>query len=107
MMFFPALLILCLIVLGASFRARIFPKIRVSSSSSIRCDVDDDSGAPSDTTIDDPMTFDSVMLSEGPAKAFFLGDCSSLSRLELNEYVLALEKINPTEDPAYSSKLNG
>ena len=30
-----------------------------------------------------------------------------MTRSEVNEYVLALEKMNPTEDPAYSSLLNG
>jgi hypothetical protein len=30
-----------------------------------------------------------------------------LTRGEINEYVLALERINPTQDPAYSKLLNG
>lgn len=99
-MLFRGLLLSLVFVWATAFRAT-FPRSRVSARSCI------DDGAPSDTTIDDPMTFDSVMMSDGPGKAFLLGDCTSLSRLELNEYVLALEKLNPTDEPAYSSKLNG
>ena len=31
----------------------------------------------------------------------------SYSRTQLNEYVLALEKVNPTSDPAKAALLNG
>jgi len=40
-------------------------------------------------------------------KDLVLTEKSSLSRSELNEYVLQLEKLNPTEDPALSPLLNG
>jgi len=42
------------------------------------------------------------------AKDILLSDGGSgLSKAELNEYILKLEKLNPTEDPALSPLLNG
>jgi len=42
------------------------------------------------------------------AKEVLLGtSVSGLSKAELNEYILKLEKLNPTEDPALSPLLNG
>ena len=40
-------------------------------------------------------------------KDLVLTEKNSLSRSELNEYILQLEKLNPTEDPALSPLLNG
>lgn len=40
-------------------------------------------------------------------KDLLLSTTSMLTRGEINEYVLALERINPTQDPAYSKLLNG
>ena len=40
-------------------------------------------------------------------KDLVLTEKKSLSRSELNEYILQLEKLNPTEDPALSPLLNG
>lgn len=40
-------------------------------------------------------------------KNLVLTEKNSLSRSELNEYILQLEKLNPTEDPALSPLLNG
>lgn len=60
------------------------------------------SDAPSDTgTIYD----DSMMTNKSP-KGALMGDIT-LSRFELNEVILELEKKNPTADPARSDLLNG
>ena len=40
-------------------------------------------------------------------KDLVLTEKNSLSRSELNEYILQLERLNPTEDPALSPLLNG
>lgn len=40
-------------------------------------------------------------------KASLLADVCSYSRTQMNEYVLALEKINPTAEPASAPLLNG
>lgn len=40
-------------------------------------------------------------------KEFLLDGTSALTRSEINEYVLSLEKMNPTAEPAYSKLLNG
>lgn len=40
-------------------------------------------------------------------KASLLADVCSYSRTQMNEYVLALEKINPTAEPASAALLNG
>ena len=42
-----------------------------------------------------------------PIKDFLLDGTSALSRAEINEYVLSLEKENPTKEPASSKLLNG
>jgi len=62
---------------------------------------------PSDVEQLDPVQTYDAIFSESPPKAFLLGDCKRLSRSEVNEYVLALEKANPVADPAYSNLLNG
>ena len=57
--------------------------------------------APSDTS------YEAVSLTNFKSpKSALMGD-SSLSRSELNELILELEKKNPTADPARSEKLNG
>merc|ERR1712146_234546 len=66
----------------------------------------DSDDAPSDMDSSMEAEFDAITL-ESPPKSFLLKDAKSLSRFEMNEYVLALEKVNPTEDPAYSKLLNG
>ena len=71
-----------------------------------RLPMSDSDDAPSDMDSSMEAEFDAIMM-ESPPKSFLLGDSKSLSRSEVNEYVLALEKMNPTEDPAYSSLLNG
>eukprot|EP00596_Hydrurales_sp_CCMP1899_P005977 CAMPEP_0119034586 /NCGR_PEP_ID=MMETSP1177-20130426/1576_1 /TAXON_ID=2985 /ORGANISM="Ochromonas sp, Strain CCMP1899" /LENGTH=208 /DNA_ID=CAMNT_0006992111 /DNA_START=149 /DNA_END=775 /DNA_ORIENTATION=+ len=48
-----------------------------------------------------------VMQAEADAKSSLLSDIGSYSRLQMNEYVLALEKINPTFEPATAALLNG
>lgn len=67
---------------------------------------DDADDAPSDMDVSLEAEYEAIEF-ESPPKAFLLGDSSTMTRSEVNEYVLALEKINPTEDPAYSSLLNG
>eukprot|EP01038_Epipyxis_sp_PR26KG_P014180 gene14180-19028_t len=44
---------------------------------------------------------------EKSAKEALKGGCSGLSRAEVNEYVVELEKKNPTTNPANSSLVNG
>lgn len=58
------------------------------------------SDAPSDTS------YDAALTTLKSPKSALLGD-STLSRFELNELVLELEKKNPTADPAKSELLNG
>ena len=41
------------------------------------------------------------------AKSSLLSDISAYSRTQMNEYVLALEKVNPTQEPAKAALLNG
>lgn len=41
------------------------------------------------------------------AKASLLSDICAFSRTQMNEYVLALEKVNPTQEPARAALLNG
>eukprot|EP01040_Poterioochromonas_malhamensis_P005289 gene5289-5672_t len=41
------------------------------------------------------------------AKDLLISDCKGLTRGEINEFVLQLEKQNPTSDPAYSPLVNG
>lgn len=41
------------------------------------------------------------------AKASLLADVCAYSRTQMNEYVLALEKVNPTAEPATAALLNG
>lgn len=94
------LLLACMACLASSFvgiNSRIMRGVKLSMS---------DDEAPSDTDSSSEAEFDALMM-ESPPKSFLLGDSKSLSRSEVNEYVLALEKMNPTEDPAYSSLLNG
>ena len=58
------------------------------------------SDAPSDTS------YDAALSNVKSPKSALMGD-SSLSRSELNELILELEKKNPTSNPANSDKLNG
>merc|ERR1712146_337654 len=62
----------------------------------------DSDDAPSDMDSSMEAEFDAITL-ESPPKSFLLKDAKSLSRIEMNEYVLALEKVNPTEHPANCS----
>ena len=48
-----------------------------------------------------------VMQAGTDPKASLLGDVCSYSRTQMNEYVLALEKVNPTSEPANAALLNG
>jgi len=69
-----------------------------SKTTKIMANEDD---APSDTS------YEAVSLINFKSpKSALMGD-SSLSRSELNELIVELEKKNPTADPARSEKLNG
>ena len=48
-----------------------------------------------------------VMQAEADPKTSLLADVCAYSRTQMNEYVLALEKINPTFEPATAALLNG
>lgn len=48
-----------------------------------------------------------VMPAVADPKESLMKNVDSYSRTQLNEYVLALEKINPTSDPAKAALLNG
>ncbi len=102
-----AVVILCLCALvcvSAWAPSHSITRSRRGSLSPLRSDEADD--APSDTGDTLEAEYDAIEF-ESPPKAFLLGDSSTMTRSEVNEYVLALEKMNPTEDPAYSSLLNG
>lgn len=65
---------------------------------------------PSDvesSEISEVSTASSTYSQYNAPKEFLLDGSAALSRAEINEYVLALEKLNPTQDPASSRLLNG
>ena len=103
-----AVLVLCLLAaivhVSAWLPTRTFT--RRGSLAPLLCASDDSDDAPSDMDSSLEAEYDAIEF-ESPPKAFLLGDSSTMTRSEVNEYVLALEKMNPTEDPAYSSLLNG
>jgi hypothetical protein len=104
MQFFIVILVLCSLMLAHSWRGGV----RSRAGSRIgrqRINMCDDS-APSDTDSSSDAEWAEVVM-DSPPKMFLLGNSKSLSRGEVNEYVLALEKVNPTSDPTYSSLLNG
>ena len=79
-------------------------------------DLSDDS--PSDTSNEDTIDVQSVVVeptaSEGIISSLFdelpegvVTSVSKETRASINEAILELEKVNPTEDPAYSPLLNG
>lgn len=80
-------------------------------SSLLRCEPSDVESSESDGvsfTSSSGGSGDSSAYSQYNApKEFLLDGSSALSRAEINEYVLALEKVNPTPEPASSRLLNG
>jgi hypothetical protein len=105
MKFIIVVLVLCSLVLAQSWRGGISSRAgsRIGRQRISMCD---DTSAPSDTDSSSDAEWTEVVM-DSPPKMFLLGDSKSLSRGEVNEYVLALEKVNPTSDPTYSSLLNG
>lgn len=86
------------------------PTSRAWSSSLSRLRMSDE--APSDTPELSQQSWSSTSTTYSPrsgsaVKDLLLSTTSMLTRGEINEYVLALERINPTQDPAYSKLLNG
>jgi len=109
-----ALLIVVLVISevarGFSPRPSPWSHRRVAGASGLSMNLDD--GAPSDSAEFVPQTSQTAPFgtrSKGGAaiKDLLLDTTSMLTRGEINEYVLALERINPTSDPAYSKLLNG
>ena len=88
-----AVVILCLCALvcvSAWAPSHSITRSRRGSLSPLRSDEADD--APSDTGDTLEAEYDAIEF-ESPPKAFLLGDSSTMTRSEVNEYVLALETV--------------
>jgi len=103
------LLLLCVLALAPVVLGFAPRPTRWAGAASL-CRMSEES-APSDTDGAPPTSSwassSSTSSSNSAVKNLLLDTTSSLTRTEINEYVLALEKINPTSDAAYSRLLNG